>query len=92
MRRRGGCAVSRTRSSVARWQDQRQWSPDCGERRLGSGAMESETAEISIDSLPADVGGGRGDFGADLDARDRGGTVDGDVRTISMMGMESGSS
>lgn len=51
--------------------------------------MESETAEISIDAPPADVWAVVGDFGGliwmpGIEAC----TVDGDVRTISMMGME----
>lgn len=51
--------------------------------------MESETAEISIDAPPADVWAVVGDLGGliwmpGIEAC----TVDGDVRTISMMGME----
>ncbi|MCB9373873.1 MAG: SRPBCC family protein [Microthrixaceae bacterium] len=51
--------------------------------------MESETVEIEIDATPADVWAVVGDFGG-LDwmpGLDRC-TVDGDVRTIEMMGME----
>ena len=56
---------------------------------LGSRAMESETAEIEIDASPADVWAVAGDFGGlvwmpGIEEC----TVDGDVRTISMMGME----
>ena len=51
--------------------------------------MESETAEIEIDASPADTWAVVGDFGGlvwmpGIDEC----TVDGDVRTISMMGME----
>ncbi len=51
--------------------------------------MESETAEIEIDASPADVWAVAGDFGGlvwmpGIEEC----TVDGDVRTISMMGME----
>ncbi len=51
--------------------------------------MESETAEIGIDAAPADVWAVVGDFGGllwmpGIEAC----TVEGDVRTISMMGME----
>ena len=51
--------------------------------------MESETAEIEIDAPPADTWAVVGDFGGliwmpGIEEC----TVDGDVRTISMMGME----
>ena len=51
--------------------------------------MESETAEIGIDAAPADVWAVVGDFGGllwmpGIEAC----TFEGDVRTISMMGME----
>ena len=51
--------------------------------------METETAEIEIDAAPADVWAVAGDFGGigwmpGIDSV----TVEGDVRTIAMMGME----
>ncbi len=51
--------------------------------------METETAEIEIDASPADVWAVAGDFGGigwmpGIDSV----TVEGDVRTIAMMGME----
>ena len=51
--------------------------------------METETAEIEIDAAPGDVWAVVGDFGGLLWMPGiEECTVDGDVRTISMMGME----